>query len=400
MQETLPLIAKRFGKTKQIYNLTKKTIKGDIPFIESFLTRVGILGNIPEKKIDELLGKVRLNHKLLHFIKKNSKDCVVLTGNYFGWISKLTRRIPCKVLASEGCLDGKKSVKLSKILKKEEIVKSIRKNGEKVVFIGDGNNDAEAMRFADVAIACGIVHYPARSVLSLADFYIADTNALIRLLDQIKTNKRGISIVISSAGIGSRLGLGQTKALIKIKNETLIQHQLKSFSKVKDVRIVVGYQADNVIRHVSKVRTDIIFVFNHDYFQTKTGASLYLGARFARKHVIAWDGDLIVHPNDIKKCIQASEYIGCSHPISTETVFVELNKEKKVIKFTNKPNQYEWTGPACIKRDKIYYTAGHTYLTLKKYLPIKAKIIRAFDIDTYQDYEKAKLIIKNWNEKG
>jgi len=253
------------------------------------------------------------------------------------------------------------------------------------------------MRSADVAIACGIVHYPARSVLSIADFYCGDSNALLRLLEQIKTKKAGFSVVISSAGIGSRLGLGQTKALIKIQNKTLIQHQLGLFKKVKDVRVVVGYQADNVIKHVMKDRSDIIFVFNHDYFRTKTGTSLYLGSRFAKDYVIAWDGDLVIHPNDVKKCLKTKEYIGCSHPLRSDTIFVELRNDKKVIKFTKKIKKYEWTGPACIKRSKIRFTLGHVYTILKKYLPLRANIIRAFDIDTYQDYEEAKKIMKRWD---
>ena len=47
------------------------------------------------------------------------------------------------------------------------------------------------------------------------------------------------SVVISCAGIGSRLGLGQTKALIKINGKSLIAWQLDLFKDVEDVRIVV-----------------------------------------------------------------------------------------------------------------------------------------------------------------
>ena len=39
------------------------------------------------------------------------------------------------------------------------------------------------------------------------------------------------SVIISCAGIGSRLGLGTTKALIKIDGKSIIQWQLELFRK-------------------------------------------------------------------------------------------------------------------------------------------------------------------------
>ena len=52
------------------------------------------------------------------------------------------------------------------------------------------------------------------------------------------------SVVISCAGIGSRLGLGTTKALLEIEGRSLIAWQLDFFRDVEDVRVVVGYQAN------------------------------------------------------------------------------------------------------------------------------------------------------------
>ena len=74
------------------------------------------------------------------------------------------------------------------------------------------------------------------------------------------------SVVISCAGIGSRLGLGLTKALVKINGQSLISLQLKMFKDVEDVRIVVGFQANDIIEEVLKYRKDVVFVFNHRYF--------------------------------------------------------------------------------------------------------------------------------------
>ena len=108
-----------------------------------------------------------------------------------------------------------------------------------------------------------------------------------------------LSVVISCAGIGSRLGLNSTKALINIDGKSLIAWQLELFKDVEDVRIVVGFQASLVIEEVLKYRKDAIFVYNHNYFDTKTGASFYLGARDANTYVMEYDGDLLVNPQDM-----------------------------------------------------------------------------------------------------
>ncbi|MDE4994540.1 hydrolase, partial [Francisella tularensis subsp. holarctica] len=80
----------------------------------------------------------------------------------------------------------------------------------------------------------------------------------------------GKSIILSCAGIGSRLGLVKTKALIEINSKSLIDYQLSNFKNIEYIRIVIGYQANEVISAALSIRTDIIFVFNHDYFNTKT----------------------------------------------------------------------------------------------------------------------------------
>ena len=119
--------------------------------------------------------------------------------------------------------------------------------------------------------------------------------------------KNNVSIVISCAGMGTRLGLGCTKALVEIEGKTLIERQLEILKDYDDIRIVVGYQAEQVIDVVNAIRKDVLFVFNHDYRNTGTGASFTLGAKYGREYVVALDGDLLVHPDDL---IAGIEYDG------------------------------------------------------------------------------------------
>ncbi len=205
------------------------------------------------------------------------------------------------------------------------------------------------------------------------------------------------SVVISCAGIGSRLGLATTKALIKIEGKSLIAWQLELFQEVEDIRVVVGFQAQDVIDEVLKYRKDAIFVYNHNYFETKTGTSFYLGARDANEFVLEWDGDLLVHPEDAKTILNtAGEFICYGDILSEEAVFVQTNENGDVTAFSTEKGDFEWTGPACIKKERLKYTSGHVYGMLEPFLPMRGIKIRSCDIDTYNDYQKALEMIKDW----
>lgn len=205
------------------------------------------------------------------------------------------------------------------------------------------------------------------------------------------------SIILSCAGIGSRLGLGTTKALMNISGKTLIARQLELFKDIDDIRIVVGYQADDVIKEVMRYRQDAIFVYNHNYFDTKTGTSFYLGAKHAHEYVIQWDGDLLVHPDDAKKLLACDyEFICYANIMSDEPVMVQTDETGYVKAFSYERGDFEWTGPVCIRKNKLHYTSGYVYGMLEPHLPMKGIKIRACDIDTYNDYQRALELIKSW----
>lgn len=264
-----------------------RTVAGNIPFIESFIRRVNILGKYSVKETSDLLAQVPLYPGVAKFILDHPKDCVIVTGNLTCWCESLFKEIGCQCYGSTAEVVDDEVVKLKTILRKEQIVDQYKALGETVVFIGDGNNDLEAMRHANISIAVGLTHNPAQSLLAICDYVIFNENALVRQLRQFCGEyNSGKSVVISCAGIGSRLGLGLTKALVQINGSSLISWQLKLFKEVEDLRLVIGFQATNVIEEVRKYRDDVIFCYNHRYFETKTGASYFLGARHANPETL------------------------------------------------------------------------------------------------------------------
>lgn len=182
------------------------------------------------------------------------------------------------------------------------------------------------------------------------------------------------TVVINCAGLGERLGLGKTKALIQINGKPLIHWQLEMLSQVEDLRIVIGYQAKQVIKTVLAKRHDVLFIYNHEYLHTKTATSLYLGSRHGEDLVLSIDGDVLIHPDDMQSCLQAEqEFIGYSPSISTEPVYVSLH-DNHILAFSRTKGDYEWIGPALLHSDKLVPNDDqHVYEVLEQHLPLLGK---------------------------
>ena len=406
-QETLPLIAKAFNIEKNLEELTRQTIDGRVPFIESFISRVKLLATIPHEEISDLLVKVPLHRKIVDFITQNTDNCSLVTGNIDLWVKKLAERVGCEVHCSSGeVVDGQ--LKLTSILDKSTVVENYKAKGYKVIYIGDGNNDAEAMRLSDYAIACGLIHEPAASVMDVATFAVYNETAMIRLLERVVseyTDKPTIvpdrTVILSCAGIGSRLGLGVTKSLLPIHERSLIDYHLSNFVDIEDLRIVVGYQRAELINEALTKRSDIIFVLNHRYFETKSAYSLFLGSRFAHKTVLAWDGDFIIHPADLKTILSThNTFLGCIAITTSNPVLVEVDKDGMVVAFDTKDGPLEWSGPAQVPRDWIIDVDTHLYELLAPKLPAPVLHVEGTDIDTQEDYQRALKMLASWDTIG
>lgn len=77
--------------------------------------------------------------------------------------------------------------------------------------------------------------------------------------------KTDVTVIICCAGMGTRLGIGTTKALVDVGGEPLIIRQLKLLDAFDDIRVVVGFDAERVINVVKEYRKDIMFVCNYEY---------------------------------------------------------------------------------------------------------------------------------------
>ena len=199
------------------------------------------------------------------------------------------------------------------------------------------------------------------------------------------------TVIISCAGMGNRLGLGTTKALVEVEGKPLIMHHLEKLKDESDIRVVVGYQAEKVINVVRKYRKDVVFVFNHNYRETGTGASVALASQYAN--------DLIIHPDDMKKILECDhEFVSGGIPDTDEPWMLQTYKDdgkEFVSAFSKNIGNYEWNGITQMKSAKIKNGQGHVFQLIEPYLPIPFLELRTREIDTVNDYERAVEWVRN-----
>ncbi|WP_455265957.1 NTP transferase domain-containing protein [Phascolarctobacterium sp.] len=197
------------------------------------------------------------------------------------------------------------------------------------------------------------------------------------------------SVVICCAGMGTRLGIGTTKALVDICGKPLIIRQLEQLELYDDIRIVVGFDAEKVIKIVKQYRKDIMFVFNYDYMHNGPADSLRKALLGIREYIITIDGDTIHNPNDFHKFLLAEkECVAVSKNSSLETVGAYID-DHKVQRLALGFNDIQWSGIAKIASNKIVGLSQHTYEVIDQILPLDAFYIRLREINTQDDYDRA-----------
>lgn len=183
-QEILPTIAKKVGIYERMCSLTESTMRGEVPFKQSFLQRVDLLKDIPVSEISEKISQIILNEKLVSFIKENRNRCYIVTGNLDVWIEKLVsnmgmeRNTFCsKAVEKDGFIQD-----VFSIIDKNAVISQMVLP---FVAVGDGNNDAEMIEAAEVGIGYGGVRDIAPAVLACADHAIYDEDILVSFLERL-----------------------------------------------------------------------------------------------------------------------------------------------------------------------------------------------------------------------
>lgn len=122
--------------------------------------------------------------------------------------------------------------------------------------------------------------------------------------------------IILAAGRGSRLAEhlppGQPKCLLRFGGRSLLERHLGLLYRcgVRQVDLVIGYQADRIIEHVGQLhsRPDVAFHFNPRYEQ---GSAISLWAAretlTAGSDILLMDADVLYHPAILSRLIHSAQ---------------------------------------------------------------------------------------------
>lgn len=183
-QEILPTIAGQTGVYEQMKELTESSMRGEVPFKQSFLQRVELLKGIPVPQVRDIVSNIELNDRLVDFIQSNKSRCYIVTGNLDVWIEGLIEKLGMEknVFCSKALLNGDYIQDVFNIVDKDAV---IRQMVLPFVAVGDGNNDAEMIEAAEVGIGYGGVRPVAASVLECATHVVYQEDKLVDFLNKL-----------------------------------------------------------------------------------------------------------------------------------------------------------------------------------------------------------------------
>ena len=189
--ETLPMVARRYGLVDKVEPLTAMAVRGEMPFEDSFLQRVQVLGRLPVDEVSNLIAHAPLHQLVADFIARHARQCAVVTSNLDCWCRSLIASLGCRAHCSTARVENNRVKTVTSVLCKQDVVDEYRHAGDRVVFIGDGHNDLAAMTHAHVAVAVGLLPgTPAPELSTVAHHVCSDEASLCRLLDSLADNHR------------------------------------------------------------------------------------------------------------------------------------------------------------------------------------------------------------------
>ncbi|ALM85278.1 hypothetical protein ASB57_21950 [Bordetella sp. N] len=175
---------------------------------------------------------------------------------------------------------------------------------------------------------------------------------------------------------------------------TLLERQLNLLRDVPDVRIVVGFEADDVMRAARKIRPDAIFVRNAAFRSTTTLVSYAMGAAGLAEPCLFMDADIVFSEESfqdfLNACGESGLLIAITPAKTLDAVYVHLDTQHRITKFSRtERSEWEWANMCWLPPRFCETGAGAVFERLSSELPLAAKSIISFEIDTPEDHKHA-----------
>ncbi len=189
-EEILPRLAERLGLRAEMELLTRRAVRGEDGFADSFCRRVDLLRDLPLEEARRVTAETPLDPHIAGFIQENREGCALVTGNLDCWVEPVAERLGCRAFTSKSeILAGR--IAVGSVLDKAEAVRELARSGAKIVAVGESAGDIPLFQAADVGIAYAGVHEPAPALLPLARHTARTGEELCALLRQVEEELRG-----------------------------------------------------------------------------------------------------------------------------------------------------------------------------------------------------------------
>lgn len=213
-------------------------------------------------------------------------------------------------------------------------------------------------------------------------------------------------LVIACAGVGSRLGMGLPKALIEVGGQTLLRRLLRATRAVPNVRVIVGFQEEDVIAEAFRARKDVVIVRNPAFLTTSTLTSFARGAEGLVGKTIFMDGDLVVDPAEFERfrarAATVDELYGHCPVRSDDPVYAHLSADGgHITAFSRRQaSTREWASVFCGEPARLFgrrpildQRSGSVFEYISAELPLPAAPIDVAEVDTPQDLARLRELL-------
>lgn len=165
-QEIIDEIAKIAHVDRQVKEITKRAMKGEMDFKQALRERVKLLKGLPISSLDSILKEIRLTRgveELLSVLKELGCKIAIVTGSFSYFTDKIKEKFDLdyafanELIIKDGKLTGEiKEPILDAEMKRRLIQDLIKREGikrEEVIAVGDGANDRFMLMEAGLGIA-------------------------------------------------------------------------------------------------------------------------------------------------------------------------------------------------------------------------------------------------------
>ena len=188
-EESLDEIAEEAGVGREIKNITKKAMNGELNFKDALLKRINLLKNYPLENIFALNSKIRVNNGANELVKKmkiNSCITVLISGGFSPSVSYIAKNIGFDYyhcnnflykknnnkIVLNGCVQKPILDKNSKLNITKSYLKKFNLTLNDVISVGDGANDVNLIKNSGIGVS-----YKGKQILNnIADVVFKHTD--------------------------------------------------------------------------------------------------------------------------------------------------------------------------------------------------------------------------------